>query len=292
MRSIIGSLALAICSGAGVGVFPAAISAAPAEEAASDWSTGLRSAVRLVSGGAGQDGVLRSGIEITLATGFKTYWRSPGDSGIPPRFDWSQSENVAGISVSWPVPARFGDAGNSSVGYKSGLILPVNVRAEDPARPVVLRLKLDYAVCEAICIPATGEAELALAKETTPQTQRITSFKDRVPVDAALATPAKDRPVVGDVQVVHGPEGRLSLQIDVAVPEKAGLDDVFVEGPDSWSFGDPQIRQVEPHRLVAMVEVTDRPRSATGSVPFVMTLRGGEQATQTRLDLDISPARP
>src|SRR2546429_8793312 len=68
---------------------------------ASPWDGSDRAAVRLIAGAARTEGgatVYRAGVEIRLAPGWKTYWRYPGDSGIPPRFDFSKSRNVTSVN--------------------------------------------------------------------------------------------------------------------------------------------------------------------------------------------------
>ena len=101
--------------------------------------------------------MFRAGVEIKLKPGWKTYWRYPGDSGVPPVLTFSQSENVKAVTVLYPAPTRFADGGGgNSIGYKGGVILPLRVVPRDAARPVVLRLKLDYAACEKLCVPADG----------------------------------------------------------------------------------------------------------------------------------------
>src|SRR2546422_8456343 len=127
--------------------------ASPARAAdASPWDGGTRSAVRLIAGTSTNDAgkkVLRGGIEIRLDAGWKTYWRYPGDSGVPPRFSFARSENLESVRVLWPAPQAFGDgAGGTSIGYTGDVILPLRVLARDPARPVLLRLDVDYAICD------------------------------------------------------------------------------------------------------------------------------------------------
>src|SRR5215218_4800098 len=78
-------------------------------EEASRWAEGFHSRARLVSGGAVRD-VMWAGVEITLDPGFKTYWREPGESGLPPRFDWAGSTNAKAVELSWPAPMRIEDA--------------------------------------------------------------------------------------------------------------------------------------------------------------------------------------
>ena len=128
----------------------------------SPWDDDLQSSVRLIAArtkGEGAGRIHRAGIEIRLSSGWKTYWRYPGDSGVPPAFDFSKSENVKSATVLFPAPIRFPDgAGGHSVGYKAGVVLPVHVVPGDPAKPVMLRLKLDYAVCEKLCVPAEAKA--------------------------------------------------------------------------------------------------------------------------------------
>src|SRR5690349_156020 len=124
------------------------------------WVTLDAARVRLVDGGMTQ-GHRLAGVQIELDPGWKTYWRVPGESGVPPVFDWSGSDNLRRAEVLYPAPARLHDQGGEAIGYKEQVIFPVEVEASDPARPVSLKLDLHFAVCQAICVPA--EATLALA---------------------------------------------------------------------------------------------------------------------------------
>src|SRR5580700_9618148 len=136
---------------------------------ASSWDGDARSAVRLVAGGiAGSSGdILRAGVEIRLAAGWKTYWRYPGDSGVPPRFDFSGSRNVKSVTFAWPAPHRAHDESGTTIVYQDGVIFPLRVVAQDAEKPVELSLKLDYAVCHDICIPKDAKAELALDRKAS-----------------------------------------------------------------------------------------------------------------------------
>ena len=88
-------------------------------EDASPWQRDGHSAVRLLAGSR-SGAVLLGGIAFQLQPGWKTYWRTPGDSGVPPRFDFSKSENVEAVTVMWPAPMKFDDgAGGYSLGYQA-----------------------------------------------------------------------------------------------------------------------------------------------------------------------------
>src|ERR1041385_1935054 len=121
----------------------------------SPWQDDAQSAARLISARAVNESggrLFRAGVEIKLKEGWKTYWRYPGDSGAPPVLDFSKSQNVKAVAVLYPPPTRFSDGGGgSSIGYKDGVILPLHVMAQDAGKPVMLNLKLEYAVCEKLC---------------------------------------------------------------------------------------------------------------------------------------------
>ena len=129
----------------------------------SPWDDDLQSAARLIAARAHNESggrVFRAGVEIKLKEGWKTYWRYPGDSGVPPVLDFSKSQNVKAVTVLYPAPMRFPDgAGGNSIGYKGDVVLPLHVVPEDVGKPVTLNLKLDYAVCEKLCVPVEAKLE-------------------------------------------------------------------------------------------------------------------------------------
>src|ERR1700758_534402 len=140
----------------------ASLAAARAEDA-SPWQKDGHSAVRWLAGSR-SGAVLLGGIAIQLQPGWKTYWRTPGDSGVPPRFDFSKSENVEAVTVLWPAPLLFDDgAGGHALGYHDKVVLPLRIVIKNADKPVTLRAAINYAVCEKICIPVEANAELTFA---------------------------------------------------------------------------------------------------------------------------------
>ena len=109
-----------------------------AAENATKWDGDDRAAARLIAGdpaatGGAKDGVvLRAGLELRLKPGWKTYWRYPGDSGMPPQFKFDGSENVKSVDVLWPAPKRFAEAGGNAIGYSGHVILPLHSRRKTP----------------------------------------------------------------------------------------------------------------------------------------------------------------
>jgi DsbC/DsbD-like thiol-disulfide interchange protein len=209
---------------------------------ASSWDGDARSKVRLVGGTVprGTDSVLRAGVEIQLAAGWKTYWRYPGDSGVPPVFDFSKSENIKSVSVLWPAPHRFTDDGGASIGYKGDVMFPIHVVRENPDRPVTLRLAVDYAVCDKLCVPARGEATLELASTPSSQDSRLAAAEAQTPKQAR-AGEVNQFGIVAVRREPGGPGGSYPrVVVEIAAPPAIPLD-LFAEGPAAdWALPLPE----------------------------------------------------
>lgn len=104
-----------------------------------------------------ESGSQMTALHLRLAPGWKTYWRAPGEAGIPPAFDWRGSENVAGVTFHWPIPEVFDLNGMRTIGYRDELVLPIEIRPSDPSAPIRLEASIDLGVCEEICVPVTVE---------------------------------------------------------------------------------------------------------------------------------------
>jgi DsbC/DsbD-like thiol-disulfide interchange protein len=201
---------------------------------ASEWSADAHSQVRLIVGApqTHPPSVL-AGVEVKLDPGWKTYWRYPGDSGVPPRFDFSRSENIKSVTVQWPVPHHFVDETGNSIGYKDHVIFPLRLIPQDPTKPILLHLKLDYATCEKLCIPATGEGTLRITGDPSTHAGELEAAEAQVPVPAKLG----DQGAVA-IRAVHREHGAKfdRVIVDVAAPASDSLD-LFAEGPTAdWAL--------------------------------------------------------
>ena len=212
--------------------FLAGIGPASATDATA-WSKGDYSQVRLVGGGLhpGKSALL-AGVEVRMDEGWKTYWRNPGDSGVPPSFDWSGSTNLKKAEVLYPAPHRFSEAGGTAIGYSGDVVFPLKVTPERAGEPVQLKLAMEYGICKTLCVP--NQAELALTLPSNASTAQaddphLTRFLDRVPRPAdpgALpALRAVDAKLDGE---------RPEILLDVEFPAFAKGADVFIDGGDAF----------------------------------------------------------
>ncbi|TCO71150.1 protein-disulfide reductase DsbD domain-containing protein [Rhodovulum euryhalinum] len=108
---------------------------------------------RFLPGWQTADGTYMAGLHLHLAPGWKTYWRAPGDAGIPPRFDWAGSGNMAAVRVHWPTPKVFSSNGLRTIGYEHEVVLPLELTPRDPGRPMELHARVELGVCHEICMP-------------------------------------------------------------------------------------------------------------------------------------------
>jgi DsbC/DsbD-like thiol-disulfide interchange protein len=161
-------------------------SAVAADASASGWSGDNRSAIRLLAGSRGSEGFRRAGVEIRLSPGWHTYWRYPGDAGVPPRFDFSRSMNIASVQVLWPAPERIPEQGLFVIGYRRDVILPLLLAPANVDKPIKLHLQLDYAVCEKLCVPAEAMSELTLPVGTASRDPALATAEARVPKAAVV----------------------------------------------------------------------------------------------------------
>ncbi len=199
-----------------------------AESGASAWSKGLHSKARLIDGGRQGDALL-VGVEVEMDDGWKTYWRTPGDSGLPPFFDWQGSGNLKQARVQWPAPRRLTDASGTYAGYKHTVVFPVLIEPAKRGAPVALRLDLQYAVCADICVPAEAKLALDVAGQGGAGQQTVARALARVPV--RLSKPDGVSPAVKAVKSEFaGAEPHLI--VEAVFPRGAEGADLLVEGPE------------------------------------------------------------
>jgi DsbC/DsbD-like thiol-disulfide interchange protein len=207
---------------------------------ASPWVNDTYSAVRLIAGSRSGAAFL-GGIGIQLQPGWKTYWRNPGDSGVPPRIDFSKSENVESVTILWPAPKKFPDgAGGTSLGYQKQVLLPLRIIAKHADKPVTLRAAINYAVCEKICVPVEANVELVFASVASTEDSAITAALDTVPKPAKIGD-------AGPLTVLDVKRDDKRVEVDVAATDDQKDVDLFVEGPSpDWALPIPKLIERDP----------------------------------------------
>lgn len=214
-----------------LGLAFASLLSLPAMAVESDWQETLGGKVRLISGGL-QDGRYKAGLEIVLEDGWKTYWKIPGDSGIPPMLDSATSTNAAKIEILWPAPSRIKVGSSDILGYKEAIIFPILVTPEQAQQPTRLALNVQLGLCSDLCVPMVADLKLDIPAGGS-HAKGIEMLIDR---DMALVpNPASDS--FGITGILHdkGEGGAPDrLLISTRIPDGYGHKDLFVEGPEDW----------------------------------------------------------
>ena len=193
-------------------------------------------------------GTHMSALRVQLEPGWKTYWRAPGQSGIPPRFDWDGSRNLSAVKFHWPTPNVFVENGLRTVGYKNQLILPMELSPKRRGGDIVLRAEVELGVCEDICIPVSLRisANLGTYQQRDP---RISSAMSQRP---ATAKEASMRAINCGVEPIS--DGlRVTAQIDM--PQLGANEIAVFELPDQTIWVSEATTRRQNGTLFAVTEM-------------------------------------
>ncbi len=203
----------------------------PVAAASSDWVAVEGARVRLVTaGGPTAAGVIDGALEIALEPGWKTYWRDPGDAGVPPSIDVSRSRNVASATLSFPAPERFDDGVAAWAGYERPVAFPVSFRLTDPAAPTTVAADVFLGVCKAICIP------LQASLTVDPAAGADDPVDAELVATATAALPGAER---SDFSARIVTLDDKTLTVAASVPAGTPSAELFVAGAEGFTFGTP-----------------------------------------------------
>ncbi len=202
---------------------------------ASSWQKGHKSRTRIIAGDSNfsSSRTTQAGLHLQIAPGWKTYWRSPGDVGVPPSFDWSGSRNLRSVRIKWPAPKAYKDAYSTSIGYKDEVVLPLEVTAKDRSKPVNVKLRFGYGICADICVPVETRLKLTIQTRQSGFETLLSRYRSRVP-----------RSVKSTGKVVNGfsfrkvtvnlKGKRPSITIEASVPDNTKKAELFAEASSGF----------------------------------------------------------
>jgi DsbC/DsbD-like thiol-disulfide interchange protein len=258
-----------------------ALPALPSSAEMGDWLDADVVNVRLVASARG-DLPPVAALEIELAPGWKTYWRTPGEGGLPPILDFSQSLNVAGVEVSFPPPHRFNDGYSITNVYEGRVVFPIELTPEVVASPVTLHLQFDLGVCETICIPMQLETTLTFAPNQT-DAGAIAIFDEGRSLLPAAPIPGEFEIVDFELVRKDGPSSY--FEVTAIVPQSFGSE-LFVEVTEAWWPTAPQ-QSTRDGNLVTFAFSFERPDATAplSGTPFTFTLVSAGAAIEQTIAL-------
>lgn len=184
---------------------------------------------RVLDGGRSAQGGYLAALHLVLPEGWKTYWRAPGDAGIPPSFDWRGSQNLGEVTLRWPTPVVFDQNGYRSIGYQDELVLPLDITPVRADAPVRVKLTMEIGLCKEVCIP--GEVRFDHELDTAAGRHPA--------IAAALAAQpfsAAEAGVRGVTCSLRPNAGRLTLEARIQMPPAGGAEVTVIEpgNPQIW----------------------------------------------------------
>lgn len=245
----------------------------PALAGASTWSEMMGARLRVVTEDPqpGTD-TLRGVLQVDLEPGWKTYWREPGASGIPPKVDVISGASHA--DVHFPVPHWVDQSYGSWAGYTEPVLLPITFTLEAGANAIAVDVFLG--ICHDVCVPVAGQFEVPLGHSSGSTLQSIQ-------VDAAFANLPSGNTEALSVGAPRWTEDGL-LEIRVAHAGGSGDTQLFVSGGEKHGFKKPVAVADEPSETTFQVEPLFDP-AAAGTFSLIVTARNGNDSAEIEAEM-------
>lgn len=218
------------------------------------------------------------GVRVDLGPGWKTYWKSPGDAGLPPEFDWSGSSNLDHAEVNWPAPSRLSIQGVETVGYTHQVLFPVRIRVRDPAIATKVQLKLAVYACSTICVREQRVLSTTIQPDANGFSQAtIDSWRSRVPHATSE--------VLSVIAVERSTTGPASLRLTIASSKPLLEPDAFIDSDLPLSGDKPVVTFDLDNRAALTVNLPGVTAEDMRARPVTATIVSGGAAV-----LAVSPA--
>jgi DsbC/DsbD-like thiol-disulfide interchange protein len=141
----------------------------------------------LIAGGASpaRDAPVWIGLKMRHDAGWHTYWKNPGDAGMPTRIELTLPEGWTASGIDWPAPERLQIGPLASYGYAGEVVLPVKLfppAGWNAKAPVQIAAHAAWLVCKEQCIPETANLALSLPARTGAADRSLfDTWRARVP---------------------------------------------------------------------------------------------------------------
>lgn len=215
--------------------------------------------IEVLDGGVTAAGTYVGALRLTLQEGWKTYWRSPGDAGIPPQFSWRGSRNIGELSMTWPTPEVFSTSGYQTIGYHDQLILPIEITPERPDKPIRIKGRMELGVCKDVCVPS----QLSFDHQLDAQAGRNPA------IVAALASrpySANEAGVRASICHLKPTQYGFEVEAHISMPSAGGTEVAVIEPGSPHLFAGATSTRRQGQTLVATAELLP---TTHGTLPAV-----------------------
>lgn len=240
----------------------------------SGWMTSEGGRMRLSALDDSEPGKVTAILEIEPAPGWKTYWRNPGDAGMPPQINLAGAKNLSLVKVDYPVPEIGRDDAGRFIGYHSAVSLVLELRKTDPARPSTLSANVLVGLCKDICLPFQSRFDLPLDNASQPEGDEFMNMQ--MAKSALPEAPSPGFEVTKSGLTVNG----AYFEAQITVPGKE-MPDVAMAASEGILLGMPTII-VDAGVADIRYPVRRLPKSLQGAT-VTLLVKSADRAMETTL---------
>ncbi|MFT4783878.1 MAG: DsbC/DsbD-like thiol-disulfide interchange protein [Paracoccaceae bacterium] len=203
---------------------------------------------QILPGWTTADGTHMAGLMLTMAPGWKTYWRAPGDSGIAPQFSWGGSKNLEDVEISWPRPKVEDINGLRVIGYTGTVVFPIEITPATKGAPVTVAAQLDLGVCEDVCVPVS----LSLDAQLTGPGKHDARISNALATLPITAKQAKVREVTCGLEPTS--DG-MRITARLKMPKTGKTETVLIEAGDPDIWVSESVSRRDGNTLIAVADL-------------------------------------
>lgn len=251
----------------------------PAFAGSSDWAVNPGGRMRVVALAPDDTGLVRGIVQIEPTSGWITYWREPGEAGVPPQLTLAPEGGIALSELRFPPPVTFDQNGIRDIGYEGPVALPFTAQAEPGQHPDVMGASVFIGVCKEICVPFQADFSVPLPR---PDDADIAPLVD----EAVSKLPEPPSPDFAAHTPVFSEQAK-SVALDLVLPRGTRKPELYLTGPEGYVFMNPVLTPGDGENWRATFALPSLPH---GYDPKGKTWRllaiAGERAMETPLVFD------
>lgn len=253
--------------------------ATPASAEMSPWVDNEGGRMRLIALPPERDGTIHAGLQIEPKPGWITYWREPGNSGIPPQITVAPGSGVTLKEIRYPVPKHINDGKVDDIAYDAPVVLPLTFKADGDETADAIKATAFIGICKELCVPFQAAFDLPLsdARQSRPEEEALLeAAEDRLPEEASSGFQVVSHKMSADMK---------ELWLEIALP--GGGDtapEVIVTGPNGYVFTKQLMSKRDGKTFSTSVAIGKLPRNyALAGKTWHALVIDGDRAMETPL---------
>lgn len=252
----------------------------PANADTTPWEQSEGGRMRVISLPADHTGRIDAVLQIELKPGWITYWREPGEAGIPPKITLEPSSGATLTSLSFPVPDLIENGEMKDIGYDRSVSLPFVLQAQPGSDEANAKLTAFIGVCLNICIPFEASFDIRKDHGQSAKPDEVEA------IEAAKATLPEEATEDFKVQNFHITPDKTLLGVELRLPEDAPKEtEIFVAGPSGYAYFEPQNMVRDKRKLTFYMNIKGLPKTYNPKGQrWTILVKSGQKVMEAPLD--------